>query len=55
MDERNWREEQRSVLARLLDSAFKRREAPENEIEADIHRLGTLNKQLDDPASFLKR
>jgi hypothetical protein len=49
MDERDWKEEQRSVLARLLDSAFKRREAPENEIGVDIHRLGTVNKQLDDP------
>jgi len=38
----------------LFDSAFKRRKAPENEIEADIHRLGTVNKRLDDRASFLK-
>jgi hypothetical protein len=41
MDERDWKEEQRRLLARLLDSAFKRREAPEN--------VGTVNRQPDDP------
>jgi hypothetical protein len=55
MDERDWREEQRNVLARLFDSAFKRYEAPEHEIEADIRRLGTVNGHLDDRTSILKR
>jgi hypothetical protein len=55
MDERDWKEEQRSVLARLFDTAFKRRETPADEIEADIHRLGTVNEHLADRASFPKR
>jgi hypothetical protein len=55
MDDPDWKEEQRSVLVRLFESAFKRREAPENETEADIHRLGTVNRHRDDRASFLKR
>jgi hypothetical protein len=55
MDERDWKEEQRSVLARLFDTAFKRREAPEHEMEADIHRLDTVNEHLADGASFPKR
>jgi hypothetical protein len=42
MDDPDWKEEQRSVLARLFDAAFKRREAPEHEIEA-----GTVNKHPD--------
>jgi hypothetical protein len=48
MNERDWKEEQRSVLTRLFESAFKRREVSEDEIGADIHRLGTVNKHLDD-------
>ena len=55
MDECDWKEEQRSALARLFDSAFKRREAPENEIEADVHRLGTVNDHLDDRTPILKQ
>jgi hypothetical protein len=49
MDEHDWKEEQRRVLTRLFDSAFKRREAaPEKEIEADIHRFDIVDKHLDD-------
>ena len=48
MDEPDWKEEQRSVLTRLFDSAFKRREVSDNELRAEIHRLGTVNKHLDD-------
>lgn len=45
MGERDWKEEQRTVLNRLFDSVFERREASGDEIGADIHRLGTV-KQL---------
>ena len=31
MSERNWKEEQRSVLTRLFDSVFERREASEDQ------------------------
>jgi hypothetical protein len=55
MDERDWKEEQRSVLARLFDTAFKRRDAPEHEMEADIHRLGGVTENLADGATFPKR
>jgi hypothetical protein len=48
MDEPDWKEEQRSVLTRLFDSAFKRREVSDNELRAEVHRLGTVNKHLDD-------
>ena len=48
MSERDWEEEQRSVLARLFDSIFGRREASEEEIGNYIHWLGTVNKNLDD-------
>jgi hypothetical protein len=48
MGERDWKDEQRSVLIRLFDSAFNRREASDDEIEADIHRLGAANKRLKD-------
>jgi hypothetical protein len=40
MDEPDWKEEQRSVLTRLFDSAFKRREVSDN--------VETVNKHLDD-------
>jgi hypothetical protein len=39
MDEPDWREEQRSVLALLFHAAFKRREVPEKALEAEIHLL----------------
>jgi hypothetical protein len=48
MGERDWKDEQRSVLIRLFDSAFNRREASDDEIEADILRLGASNKRLKD-------
>ena len=47
MSERNWKEEQRSVLARLFDSVFERREASEDQVEHDIQRPGTVNKRLE--------
>jgi hypothetical protein len=34
MSERDWEEEQRSVLGQLFDSLFGRREASEDEIDA---------------------
>jgi hypothetical protein len=42
MSERDWEEEQRSVLGRLLDSIFGRREAPEEKIDNEIRWLRTL-------------
>jgi hypothetical protein len=48
MSERDWKEEQREVLARLFDSVFGRREASQDEIGRDIHWLGTVKKQLED-------
>jgi hypothetical protein len=47
MSERNWKEQQRSVLTRLFDSVFERREASEDQVNHDIQRLGTVNKRLD--------
>jgi hypothetical protein len=47
MSERNWKEEQRSVLTRLFDSVFERREASEDQVKHDIQRLGTVNKHLE--------
>jgi hypothetical protein len=46
MSERDWKEEQRSVLTRLVDSVFERREASEDQANHDIHLLGTVNKRL---------
>jgi len=48
MSERDWEEEQRSVLSRLFNSVFGRRAASEEEIGDNIHWLGTVNKHLDD-------
>ncbi len=48
MDEHDWKEEQQSVIGRLFDSLFGRREASEEEIGRDIHWLGTVNRHLDD-------
>jgi hypothetical protein len=47
MSERDWAEEKRTVLGRLFDAAFGRREATEEEMGKDIHWLGTVNKHLD--------
>jgi hypothetical protein len=48
MSDRDWKEEQRKVLYRLFETAFKRREAIDDEIRPDICRPGTVNKHLDD-------
>jgi hypothetical protein len=48
MSERDWKEEKRSVLGRLFDTAFGRRETSEEETRDDVHWLGTVNKHLDD-------
>jgi hypothetical protein len=48
MSERDWKEEKRTVLGRLFDAAFGRREASEEEMGRDIHWLGTVNKHLKD-------
>jgi hypothetical protein len=46
MSERDWEEEKRSVLTRLFDAAFGRREATDEEMGRDIHWLGTIKKHL---------
>jgi hypothetical protein len=51
MDEFNWKEEQRSVLARLFDSAFKRREFPEAETQAGSRQLSSIVEKPDPPHS----
>jgi hypothetical protein len=51
MGEGDWKEEQRKVLARLLDSTFKRREASVGKKEADIDRRAAAIKQPDVPHS----
>jgi hypothetical protein len=48
VSERHWEEEQRSILGRLFDSIFGRREAAEDEIDSEIRWLHTLKKHLDD-------
>ncbi|MGY3080333.1 hypothetical protein ACVWZZ_006741 [Bradyrhizobium sp. LM6.10] len=48
MSERDWEEEKRTVLGRLFDAAFGRREASEEEMGQDIHWLGTVNRRLRD-------
>jgi hypothetical protein len=47
MSDRDWQEEQRIALGRLLDSVFRRREASEEKLGDDIHWLGTVNKNLE--------
>jgi hypothetical protein len=42
--ERDWKEEQRDVLARLFDAVFERRETSEEETGSDIHWLGTTRR-----------
>ena len=48
MGDRDWKDEQRSVLIRLFDSAFNRGKASDEEIEADIHRLAAASRRLED-------
>ena len=47
MSERNWKEQQRSVLTRLFDSVFERREASEDQVKHDNQPLSTMNKRLE--------
>ena len=47
MSDRDWGEEERSVLSRLFDAAFGRREASEEDIGRDIHWLGTVRRNLE--------
>jgi hypothetical protein len=47
MSERDWKEEQRSTLTRLFDSVFERREASADQLERDIHGLGTVKKRQE--------
>jgi hypothetical protein len=42
MSERHWEEEQRSVLGRLLDFIFGRRDASEEKIDNEMRWLNTL-------------
>jgi hypothetical protein len=42
MSERHWEEEQRSVLGRLLDFIFGRRDASEERIDNEMRWLNTL-------------
>jgi hypothetical protein len=46
MSERDWGEEKRTVFTRLFESAFKRRDFPEDEKGADIHPIDKVNKGL---------
>lgn len=48
MSEPDWEDEKRTVLGRLFDAAFSRRNASEAEIGEDIHWLGTVNRHLED-------
>ena len=48
MVERDWEDEQRTVLRRLFEAVFGRRDTSHDDIERDIHWLGTVNKHLDD-------
>jgi hypothetical protein len=43
MTDRDWEEEERTVLDRLFDSIFGRRESSHEEMGRDIHWLGTIN------------
>jgi hypothetical protein len=47
MSERDWKEEQRSILTRLFDSVFERREASADQMEHDIHLMGTVSKRQE--------
>ncbi len=41
-------EERSSILKRLRDNAFGRRASTDEEDRRDVHRIGTINKLLDD-------
>lgn len=46
--DRDWKEEQETVLGRLFDALFGRSTAKEDDVHRDIHWLGTVNKRLKD-------
>lgn len=48
MIERDWEEEKRSVLGRLFDVVFGRSDASDDDVNRDIHWLGTVNRRLED-------
>lgn len=48
MADRDWKDEQRSVLIRLFNSAFNRGKASDEVIEADIHRMAAASRRLED-------
>lgn len=43
-----WEEERESILGRLFKALFGRSNASEEDIGRDIHRLGTVNRHLED-------
>lgn len=46
--DRDWKEEQETVLGRLFDALFGRSSRSKEEVESDIHWLGTVNRHLND-------
>ncbi len=46
--DRDWEEERESVLGRLFNALFGRSESSQEDIEQDIHWLGTVNRHLKD-------
>jgi hypothetical protein len=46
--DRDLEEERDSILKRLRDNAFGRRESTDQEDRRDVHRIGTINKRLRD-------
>ncbi|MBV1696832.1 MAG: hypothetical protein KGQ47_00635 [Hyphomicrobiales bacterium] len=46
--DRDWKEEQETVLGRLFNALFGRSNATEEDVHRDIHWLGTVNKHLND-------
>jgi len=45
--DRDWKEEQKTVLGRLFDVLLDRSNASEEDIRRDIHWLGTVNRHLN--------
>jgi hypothetical protein len=46
--DRDWEEERESVLKRLFDGAFGRSKRTKDEMDKDIHWLGTVQRRLRD-------
>jgi len=46
--DRDWEEERENVLTRLFNAIFGRSETSREEMERDIHWLGTVNRHLED-------